>query len=77
MKTYLQPTASSDSVESLYIDNLRYVMDEVAHLVNDLEDKEVILTADHGESLGEGFIMGHPPGVRHSAVRDVPWARIE
>lgn len=63
-------------LESLHLDNLRYVMDEVETLVEGLDGQDIVLTADHGQMLGERFIVGHPHGLRHKAVRNVPWVRL-
>ncbi len=38
----------------------------------------VILTADHGELLGELGQWGrHPPEINHWALRDIPWFEVE
>lgn len=58
----------------LYIDELRFILDYVDILLNNLNKKRAIITSDHGEALGEGGIWGHPYGWPHPIIRKVPWA---
>jgi hypothetical protein len=53
-----------------YRDNLRYVLDEVVRLVR-RADCPVIVTADHGEHLGEDDKYLHE--VESCLIRQVPW----
>lgn len=55
-----------------YRDNLRYVLDSVALLLDSVTAERVVLTADHGEAVGEWGLYGHPP-IPIRALRDVPW----
>lgn len=63
-----------DVVES-YLANLRYVLEEVALLKENLEVDTVVVSADHGTALGEAGVYGHS-GLPLSCVRRVPWAEI-
>lgn len=54
-----------------YEDNLRYVLEEVNELLGELEGKTVI-TADHGNFVGEYGLYGHPGGHDAEEVRKVP-----
>jgi len=56
-----------------YIKNLRYVLDSVDDLLNNIDADEVAISADHGEAKGEWGIYGHPHGMPISCLRDVPW----
>lgn len=56
-----------------YLDNLRYVLDNVSVLLNNLDAEKVVITADHGELHGEWGGVGHPEGVPHPALKQVPW----
>ncbi|WP_458187728.1 hypothetical protein [Haladaptatus sp. NG-WS-4] len=58
----------------MYLDNLRYVLDDVELLFENLDAERVIISADHGEAFGECRIHGHPTGVPLSVVKRVPWA---
>jgi hypothetical protein len=65
-----------------YRANLRYVLDEVERLVKALAGERVVVTADHGNLLGEHLWpiplreYGHPPGLRTPGLIEVPWAVI-
>lgn len=56
-----------------YLNNLRYVLDEVEILLENIDAETVAITADHGELFGEWGVYGHPVGMLHPALRRVPW----
>lgn len=56
-----------------YRRNLERVLDSVADLLENFEAETVVITADHGEALGEWGVYGHPAGCLHPSVTDVPW----
>ena len=49
-----------EAIREAYESNLRYVLSYVSKLVRHLKGIKVI-TADHGELLGEGGYYGHHP----------------
>lgn len=58
---------------TVYQDNLRWVLDDIStRLLNNL-DGEVVLSADHGNGLGEWGVWHHPPGGITPQIRKVPW----
>ncbi len=66
-----------------YLNNLLLVMKYVEKLVNILPGKTII-TADHGEAFGEKIhplfplkIYGHPVGIRHKVLVEVPWLVVD
>ncbi len=59
-----------------YRANLELVMIQVARLVEHLSGR-IVITADHGEQLGEGRCYTHPGGSDSPYLRDVPWLEIE
>lgn len=67
----------ASEVWEAYRDNLRYVLDDVALLVENLDADRVAITADHGNGFGEFGIYGHPPYVPHPALKRVPWVEVE
>lgn len=74
-KAYVQAELgwiSREEIIQAYKDNLEFVLEEVRGLIEDLEGKTVI-TADHGELLGENGLFGHPRGSDAKALREVPW----
>ncbi|MCD6301514.1 MAG: hypothetical protein J7L82_05525 [Staphylothermus sp.] len=58
-------------IRRLYRENLKIVLKHVADLVTELE-KPIIITADHGELLGEYELFSHP-NIAHPVIRIVPW----
>lgn len=58
-------------------DNLRWVLDDVTQRLLQNVDGKVVLTADHGNAMGELGEWGHHPGAIGPAVRKVPWAPVE
>lgn len=66
------------AVRSAYRDNLQYVLRHVRRLMESLDGKTVI-SADHGELLGERLFpvpirwFGHPPGIYVDELVSVPW----
>lgn len=70
------------TVWEAYADNLERVLNDVLALVAGLDGKTVV-TSDHGNMLGERAwpvpvrLYGHPEGVRHPTLTEVPWATID
>ena len=60
-------------VFNAYLDDLRYVLDDIRLLLNNVDAGEVAISADHGDAFGEYGIFGHDPGRFHPQVRFVPW----
>lgn len=56
-----------------YRANLQYVLDELPLLLDNVDAERVIVSADHGNALGELGVYGHPYGVPLSCLREVPW----
>lgn len=65
-------THTEREVWRAYVENLRYVLDEVALLLENLDAERVVITADHGNAKGEWGIYGHP-NVPLRVLREVPW----
>lgn len=69
---------SKDRLWGMYVDNLKYALDHVQELVNELEGKTVI-TSDHGNYVGERATpipireWGHPRGLYDDELVRVPW----
>ncbi|SIQ73263.1 hypothetical protein SAMN05421858_0224 [Haladaptatus litoreus] len=56
-----------------YRKNLTYVLSDVKVLLDNLDARRVVLTADHGNGFGEWYIYGHPDRVPIRVLREVPW----
>jgi hypothetical protein len=64
---------SKEKVWEEYKDNLRYALDNVEVLLNNIDAEKVIITADHGNLLGEFGLYDHPSYVPIPTLKRVPW----
>ena len=55
------------------MNDLRFVLDDIEILLNNLEADKVVITTDHGEAFGEYGVLGHKLGSLHPQIRKVPW----
>ncbi|MDL0136572.1 sulfatase-like hydrolase/transferase [Halobacterium salinarum] len=62
-----------DEIWKSYIENLRYVLDHVEGLLENIDAGTVAITADHGNAMGEWGVYDHPLGVPIDCVKTVPW----
>lgn len=63
-----------ETVVDAYRQNLEYVLDDVKLLCENIDAPRTVVTADHGNAMGEWGIYGHgdyPIGV----LRQVPWCQ--
>jgi arylsulfatase A-like enzyme len=57
-----------------YIDNLRWALDEVSLLLENVNRDRIVITADHGENFRlRPVLNNHGVGMITPAVRRVPW----
>ena len=70
---YLGDTGDFDTIWKTYLDELRFVLDDVELLLDNLDAEKVIISADHGEAFGEFCEFGHKNGSINPKVRRVPW----
>jgi len=73
----------SESLQTCYVENVNIVLREVEKLLQTFDGKTVV-TADHGEMLGEpeqapsnGDVFSHPGQMYVPELRYVPWFVIE
>jgi hypothetical protein len=64
---------AQDVVWESYRENLRYVLDDVELLLENLDAGTVVISADHGNAMGQWGQYGHPGGVPIAPLRNVPW----
>lgn len=59
--------------------NLEKALETISMMFDEhfLQKNRVIVTSDHGESLGENEIFGHPRGADFPVLRNVPWLKVE
>lgn len=71
-----------EDVQKAYRENLDIALDAIEDILPELDGK-VVVSADHGELLGERIRpipvqdWGHPRRVKHPILRKVPWYEIE
>jgi len=66
----------SGKLRDAYFDNLRLVLEYVTKLIPHLNGK-VVITADHGDLLGEHERLWHPCEINHPVLREVPWFEVD
>ena len=66
-------TLSREALHHHYVENLRYALDEVELLLENVDAPRTVITADHGHALGERFLWDHRQRVQHPVMREVPW----
>lgn len=67
---------SSKTVRELYLQNLRFVLEYVSVLLQNVDMERVVISADHGEAHGEKGVWSHPFGWPFAPVKTVPWAEM-
>jgi hypothetical protein len=72
--SYLKRTGNREVVYKTYLNMLRWVLDEVEVLLDNVDADTVAITADHGEAFGEYNVYFHRAGSLHPHIRNVPWA---
>lgn len=65
-----------EKVREYYREDLRMALKEVERLVEELNG-EVVVTADHGELLGENGEWGHRIGLKKPELLEVPWLKVD
>jgi hypothetical protein len=63
-------------IRAAYCDNMYYVLEKVEEILYELEG-DVVITADHGELLGEWGIYAHPARVYFDELVEVPWLEVD
>lgn len=61
----------------VYQDNLRWVLEDTSRRLLPNLDGQVVLSADHGNGLGEYGEWHHPPDAFSPYIRKVPWVEIK
>lgn len=62
-----------DEAWAEYANNLRWVLDDVELLLENVDAGKVVISSDHGNAIGEWGCYGHRPYVPVQAVKQVPW----
>lgn len=67
---------SKEAVWDSYRKNLRYVLDDVELLLSNLDVDTAVITADHGNAIGEWGLYGHPAKRASPELNRVPWVEV-
>lgn len=70
-------TISDDELRRLYRENLEYVVGSLDETILRYIDADIVISADHGELLGEDGVYHHPAYMRYPGLREVPWVTVE
>jgi len=62
-----------EAVWNAYRENLQIVLEQVEVLLENVDAPKTIISADHGNALGEGNLYGHSGYIPHPALIKVPW----
>lgn len=68
---------SDDELRELYRENLKYVVESLDETILRYIDADIVISADHGELLGEDGVYHHPAYMRYPELREVPWVSVE
>jgi hypothetical protein len=75
--TYLTETGDRERPWEAYLADLRWVLDDVGLLLDNIDADRAVITAYHGDAFGEWGVMSHKIGSIHPHIRKVPWAVTE
>ncbi len=76
LDAYRRGKISTEKLRLGYRDNVRRVLHAVQAILPTLADP-VVITADHGELLGETAQLWHPCDIAHPLLRTVPWCTVD
>lgn len=65
-----------DGLWNAYEENLRIALEHVSRLLANLSGK-IVISADHGNLLGENGLYGHLSWSNHPKLREIPWLEVE
>ncbi|WP_137287511.1 alkaline phosphatase family protein [Halorussus salinisoli] len=67
---------SRSAAWSAYLENLRWVLEEVELLLSNTDADTLVVSSDHGEAFGEWGLYGHYRHVPLSVLKTVPWVEL-
>ncbi|WP_199180611.1 hypothetical protein [Haloferax marisrubri] len=70
---YRDGDLAHDAVWDAYRDNLEWVLDDVALLLENLDADTAVISSDHANAMGEWWCYGHPDYAPVPALKRVPW----
>jgi len=72
-KNHFRGELTKEDLVNGFISNLEYVLEEVELLLDNIDAPTTVLSADHGQALGDDGLWDHTVGVKHSSMKRVPW----
>jgi hypothetical protein len=70
---FMRDGGSFETVWDVYLSEVRSALDAVEVLLSNVDAEKVVISADHGEAMGEYGLYSHPEGAIHPKVKRVPW----
>lgn len=70
------PRVSDTEIREIYTANLRRALTDLPRLIERTDAEKVVVTADHGEALGEWGVYAHTD-TPHPYTRIVPWLEVK
>ena len=64
-----------EEVWEAYLNEIRYILDQLPTLLENFDAERAVISADHGELFGK-YLYSHPSGLLHPKLRWVPWAYV-
>jgi len=79
IKTVILRKLTPEKIKSEYIKNLNLVLKECVRLFSKFSSKQIIMTSDHGDMLGEDQLYFHEysTDLYHPILREIPWFEVK
>jgi len=71
--SFMRDGGSFDTVWDIYLSEVRSSLNAIEVLLSNVDAEKVVISADHGEAMGEYGLYSHPEGAIHPKVKRVPW----
>ncbi len=65
------------AARSSYKSNLEFVLQSVHKLLDNIDEDNIIISADHANAFGEWNLYGHPINKPAPIIRRVPWVSVD
>lgn len=75
--TYHKGEVNIEEFRMAYVENLILALSYIEKLLNVIDSDKVVITADHGELLGEKHLVGHHQGIYFKELVEVPWLAVK
>jgi len=65
-----------DLIRHFYKETLLFTLIEIKEIISRYDSKKFVITADHGERLGEKGLFGHSQKRMDAVIRELPWFEV-